>query len=391
MGLSKSRYGEIKTIRAFFDVVQYAKAIGYVKNIFNNNSSPQTDEDANPYDANPAKVDNYLADNEDLSWSGSENHLGFNVEFKSMVTRDRNFAKILRSINYYGFFGHNLATASDRFTGTKINTYGATVGELGQENFIYSEPNTYSSIVGDRNDTGNGYTIIGVDNWNQTNDKYFQAIKVYLNSENGFVHNEDSFNIGWIGVGQYMDFPQNANLSMNIKYNYDGIRSKNSISGRTITNISYCKPPNWGNYPRWTHISSGTLNAGGTIDDNWVNRYDMRSVSATGRRQWDLTWSFLDKTDTFPKTNEGNMFASNMETQRQFDVNSDLAIHGITAKPSIIGTMMTLTLGGQIPFLLQMDNTQQDFALVKIDQKGISIQQAAPQLYTIKLKLTEVW
>ena len=36
-------------------------------------------------------------------------------------------------------------------------------------------------------------------------------------------------------------------------------------------------------------------------------------------------------------------------------------------------------------------NAQQDFAFVRINQKSISIRQVAPEMYSCKLKLTEVW
>jgi hypothetical protein len=176
---------------------------------------------------------------------------------------------------------------------------------------------------------------------------------------------------------------------MNIKYDYDGIKSKNTTSGRTISNVNYYKPPDWGNYPRWTHISKDVLDAANVTDEDWVNKYDMRTVSGNGRRSWDLTWSFLSKEDTFPKISEGNMFAQAMDSIKGGHESADSLYLG--ASDSIISTMMTLTMGGQIPFLFQPDNTQQDFAFVRINQKSISIQQSAPNLYTCKLKLTEVW
>ena len=390
MALKKNRYGEVSTIRAYFDIVQYAKAIGYVKRIVNNSSTPQIDPDASPYDFNPAKVETYLADNTNDAWSDDSNHFGFNCEFDSIGVGDRNFAQLLKSINYYGFFGHNIQTATDVLTSSSFNTYGKVENELGGLEHVFANPITYTGIVGDRTDVGNGYTIIGVDGWDNTDPSRFEAVKVYVNSDAGFTHQEDSINLGAISVGRYMDFPHSTNLSLNNNYEYDGIQSKNTTSGRTITNINYYKPPDWGNYPRWSHISKAALDNTALSGDDWINKYNMKSVSGNGRRSWDLTWSFLSKEDTFPKISEGNMFAYNMESAKLDDSTAD-AIHLASFSDSIIGTMMTLTLGGQIPFLLQMSNKQQDFAFVKINKKSISIQQSAPNLYTCKLKLTEVW
>ena len=390
MALSRNRYGQVSTIRAYFDIIQYAKAIGYVKEYRNHSNIPQIDPDSTPYDFNPAKVETYLA-TEDDEGIFTADHIGFNVKFKNYAIENRNFAQLLKAINYYGFFGHNIQTASDVFTETSINTYGVAWSDdiVPVSTQVFAGPQTYTGIVGDKSDVGNGYTIIGVDDWNHSDHRRFEAIKVYIQSTSGFTDGADAFNIGAISVGRYMDFPHSANLSMNIKYDYDGIKSKNTTSGRTISNINYYMPPDWGNYPRWTHISSLALQ-NSADETGWLNKYDMRTVSGNGRRSWDLTWAFLSKEDTFPKTSEGNMFAHNMESAKLDDATAD-AIHLAAFSDSIIGTMMTLTMGGQIPFLFQPDNTQQDFAFVRINHKSISIQQTAPSLYTCKLKLTEVW
>ena len=374
MALSNNRYGEVSTIRAYFDVVQYAKAIGYVKELFSYQNSPVIDSESSPFDYNPAKVETYAVD-------GTYDYLSFVCHFKSRIEGDRNFAQLLKSINYYGIFGHNIQTASADYDQTALQCFGHD----GLQN-LFAYPQSYTEIVGDRTDVGNGYTIVGVDDWSESDSKRFEGLEVQIQSDTTFT-DSDAFNVGAISVGRYMDFPHSANLSMNIKYNYDGIKSKNSTSGRTINNINYYKPPDWGNYPRWTHISKGTLVS--TTDEDWVNKYNMKAVSGNGRREWDLTWSFLSKEDTFPKISEGNMFAHNMDKARYTDDGVDAL--SLKSNDSIISTMMTLSLGGNIPFLLQMDNTQQDFAFVRINQKSISIQQSAPNLYTCKMKLQECW
>jgi len=378
MTLSRHRYGQVSTIRAYFDIVQYAKAIGYVKEYRNHSNIAQIDPDSTPYDFNPAKVETYVVD-------GNYTYLSFMCYFKSRYVGDRNFAQLLKSINYYGIFGHNIQTAS--------SVYGKTsLGCQGHDGFqnLFAYPTGYTEIVGDRTDVGNGYTIVGVDGWDTSDSKRFEAVgvKISAGTDQTFT-GSDAFNIGAISIGRYMDFPHSANLSMNIKYNYDGIKSKNSTSGRTINNINYYKPPDWGNYPRWTHISKGVLDASGSTDEDWVNKYNMKAVSGNGRREWDLTWSFLSKEDTFPKISEGNMFAHNMDKVRYTADGVDAL--SLKSNDSIISTMMTLSLGGNLPFLLQMDNTQQDFAFVRINQKSISIQQSAPNLYTCKMKLQECW
>ena len=388
--LGRSRYGNVGTIRAYFDIVQYAKAIGYVKRIWNHSSIPTIDDSSSPYDYNPSKVETYVAYSDNDSWNG--HHIGFNCEFKNRNNLNKNFAELLKSTNYFGVFGHNLHT-SPNFRRIGIGFYGSSNSEGIMDEYaspLY--PLQFNGIVGTIDDTGNGYTISEITGFDSNDDGAFEGVKVYLYSDTAgdgaYVSGENEFKVGSISVGRFMDFPQSANLNMNIKYNYDGIKSKNTTSGRTITNVRYYKPPDWGPFPRWTHVPSDTLDLSSSTNDDWMKNYDFRTVGATGRRSWDLSWSFLSKEDVFPRNSEGNMFAQFMDTATG---GGGIDVMSLKNFDNIIGTMMTLTLGGNIPFLFQPDKEKQDFAYVKIDRKSISIRQSAPELYSVSLKLTEVW
>ena len=201
------------------------------------------------------------------------------------------------------------------------------------------------------------------------------VLYIYLTDSDLFSIN-DEINVGSLVCGRYFDFPHSANLSMNIKRNYEGIKTKNTISGRSISNINYYKQPHWGDYPAWTNIEAADAS------DNT----DFRPVSQGGRREWDLTWSFLSKEDTFPKTSEDTMAGIYDTSNGAFD-----GFDGSVHQGNIMGWLTTFTMGLNIPMLFQPDKTKQVFAKVKANQKSISIQQSAPNLYTCKLKLTEVW
>ena len=79
-------------------------------------------------------------------------------------------------------------------------------------------------------------------------------------------------------------------------------------------------------------------------------------------------------------------------TATEIEINGSADINGTDShKANIMGTLMTFTLGGNIPMLFQPSKTHEDFAMVKIDQSAITIQQVAPEMYTIGIRLTEVW
>ena len=350
MTFNKNRYGQVGTCRMYFDIVQFAKAIGYVKEY----GKFRVESDSNPYDFNFSKVGSYEV-------TESSSTLGFNVTFKSEDSPNRNFSYLVESCNYFGVFGHDFANL-DSLKRIKV---------IGRNEDDSQNTQVFSDIVGGIESYGSGYTIVGIDDFTSTGNIKSIGLEM-IAVEQGF--SDEIFDLGTISIGRYVDFPHSANLSMNINYNYEGIKSKNTISGRTIQNVNYYKSPDWGNYPKWQHIPEGSTG----VD------YDVKPVNQNGRRQWDLTWSFLSKESTFPKISEGNMFAHDI-----LDASPDSLSNG-TMDDSIVGTMSTLSMGFNLPFIFQPDRTQQDFALVKSD-KNLSIQQSAPNLYTMKLKLTEVW
>jgi hypothetical protein len=300
-------------------------------------------------------------------------------------TDNRNFAQLIRRTNYFGVFGHNIQTCDTNYNRASF----CCIGGVGQNSY----PLAYTEIVGTPYSMGNGYSIVGIDKWDQSDSLYFEGLRatVWADTDNDahFAEETSTVNIGTISAGLYMDFPHNTDLNLKINYNYDGVKSKNTISGRTITNVNYHKAPDWGAYPKWTHVPQSTIAGGTHTDDTWLNAMDMKQVNATGRRSWDLTFSYLSKSDTFNKSMEGNMFAHNMEENTAIE-SADTPRFGLT-KNNIVGTMMTLSLGGSIPFLFQPDNTKQEFAFVKLNQKNVSINQVAPELYSVKLKLIECW
>ena len=46
---------------------------------------------------------------------------------------------------------------------------------------------------------------------------------------------------------------------------------------------------------------------------------------------------------------------------------------------------------GQLPFIFQPDNTENSFIIAKFDQNSFTLQQTAPNLYSVKCRIKEVW
>jgi hypothetical protein len=377
--LSKSVYGSVRIPRIYVDYIQYAKAIGHIQQYTTHHISG---EKPNVWDFNPVKFSKYTVhdDHNDL---GSNVH--WRVRFPNYPSQDmginRQFSRFLSTMNYYGILGHNLAFDAN-------GGIERTAVVLGLENSeaVILDSDDLVGIVGNPDNCANelGYSLYEITSGIPQEDGYDEVhIYIYKDENNAGYTVGDTIDIGTFTMGRFFDFPHSANLSMNLNYNADGIKSRRTVGGSDLTDITYTKP-NWGNHAAWTHIDTDNYDD----PENALAYEDYKQVSYQGRRSWDLTFSFLSKTDTFTKSMERNMSGIyNPVKEGWLDV-SDLTGVG---KNNIIGNFLTFTLNGQIPFIFQPDNTKQDFVIAKLQSNSLSIQQSAPDLYTAKMNFVEVW
>ena len=96
-------------------------------------------------------------------------------------------------------------------------------------------------------------------------------------------------------------------------------------------------------------------------------------------------YAFQRDTGTYLEVSDIEVREVIIPTGTWFDV--DDGVH----TENIIGSLMTFTHGGNIPFIFQPDNTiKSNFAMCIIDQKSINVKRVAPDLYNIKLKIREI-
>ena len=180
----------------------------------------------------------------------------------------------------------------------------------------------------------------------------------------------DPLRLGSIIAGRSYTFPHNANLSMNIDYNADGIRTSRTLGGRDIVDVNYYKQPDWDGRPPFVATNASGLS----------------STSHIGRRSWALTFSFLTATDTFPQDMGENFMFDNV-----FDAYGESTSWANHTTENITSHFMTLTMNGQLGFLFQPDDTKGTFAWCKLRSNSFSVQQSAPNLYTCKMTFDETW
>ena len=168
-----------------------------------------------------------------------------------------------------------------------------------------------------------------------------------------------------ICTGIYYDFPHSPDLNLSLSYEYGGIKETTTKGGATLTNAFYTKPPAWGNLGAWE--------LGGEP-----------KYAKSGRRVWDLSFSYL---------NDSSVFPDNAGLANETDDDNLTLLEDDTFQ-----RVITLTQGGQLPFLFQSDNTvdatspkPDQLAIAKFDMNTFQFKQVANGVYSVKVKIREVW
>ena len=390
MALSKEIYGAVGTPRIYIDYVQYAKAMGYVKYYYGRFLDNVTGTYADAWDFNPTKTTTYQADS-----GGQYQRLGvvFNnsdietgvIPTPSLVNdslRDLQFRNLLSTINYFGLLNHNLGEYFNNANNPeqRLIDLGNTVGHSNDFQIVGHNPNI--------NDIG--YSLFGVNYFSSPEPKYLEGlyiqIKTYSADNSGILGTYPLLNLGTITAGRYFDFPVNPDLNVSINFDYSGIKSAKNISGDEMTSINYHQSPNWGNLAPWTNIDLTPYQEQGIDPQQALLDQDYRAVRKGGRRTFKLSFSYIDKEDMFPKNFEGNLSGD-------YEPITEGSPSGFTwdEDSSIVSSFLNFTLGGQIPFIFQPDNTKQDFAICKLDKASSTIKQVAHGVYSVSMVFVETW
>jgi hypothetical protein len=180
----------------------------------------------------------------------------------------------------------------------------------------------------------------------------------FYNSENP----EWDVKLGSVGLGKEYTMPHSPDLNLKLSYEYDGVKTIQTKGGSTLSNASYTKPADWGSAGAW---QLGT------------NISNLRS----GRRVWDLSFSYLSDSDIMP-----NLGVQNYEDDAE----------DILDGTDFFSQVWNRTMGGHLPFIFQPDGANADpkadgFAICRFDMKSLTYNLVANNVYNVKLKIRECW
>ena len=194
------------------------------------------------------------------------------------------------------------------------------------------------------------------------------------------------YNIGSIIIGTYYDMPHSPDLKLTMSREYGGTKTIETRGGASLSNSMWTKPPSWGNAGAWELYKGTATN---------------QELSRSGRRVWDLSFSYLDDGDLFG-ANESlafdtfkNEIADGKPPTSAFD-DDDLTGNefntNILTDYNFYSQVIHKTNGGQLPFIFQPDvNDNTNFAICKFDQGSFKFDQVANGFYSCKIRIREAW
>ena len=363
------------------------------------------------FDLNPSNyhtIDWSTGINEYATWGDLKQRIGFNTGSHTVGDLERK--------RYIAVLGHNFKQANIR--------WGFMYSRISEENPPYNDfqdmfvGNEWTEII---NATGysdyisspyNGFSMVemtGLPN----SDTQAKRLTFFMTQDDQSTRVNETA-LGAISYGTIFEMPFSSDLQLNISYEY-GVQSKESISGSSYNNVSWWQKPIWASESAWELNDIST--AGDTYlfdpsDEEFDIVHPYVKQRKSGRRVYDLTFSFISADDAFatnPNASavamEPNQFEGDT-TDTLTDVTYDgtsvqiLANNGfcnnlnLLNDHSIFARLCHATCGFANTFIFQPDKTYakpDGFMLAKIDNKNLKLEQIGVNLFRCKMKIKEVW
>ena len=200
--------------------------------------------------------------------------------------------------------------------------------------------------------------------------------------------------IGCISMGSIYKMKNAPNLSLKMGREYGGTKEFTTYNGSSMSNTMWNKPPKWGDLGAWELGNS------------------IPALSRSGRRTWDLTFSYIDDGDLWGSTQSIGIYAEQDGWDTFYPTpsgsSSDYDTDDIdTADGQMAGFNYNLltddnfffqvwhkTLGGTLPFIFQPDSNNfnpDQFAICRFKDSSLKTTQTAFNVYDISLSIEEVW
>ena len=401
MAISRDSYSSVGTPRIFVDNVQYAKAVNQVQSYIMyggvvQGQTSNTFKQDYLWDLNP--VNTIVIDQTPVNYQNSFYYISANIHFNNYQpldqfdldlweNRNKEFNWLMSTTNYFGILGHNITEVIGGHSTPKLTLRGYTQDESGTGSAIWADGTYDITCIGNggtsANPLGDGFCLVGFTDWGNSYDYGFHRLGLGIKNDANIDWSYNSvlknLEIGSFTLGTILEFPNSAQLEVEIKHSFDGVSNSKTIYGEHLVDVEYL-PPNWGKYKPWAN--TGIIDSvGGTYYE------DFREVGSYARRTWTLNFSHIDKKSIFPKEYNENLAGAWISNNDEDFASNNTDDH----QNNIVGTFLSRTFGGTIPFIFQPNKDTQEFALCVLDQNSFSVNEIAHGVYDFSMTFKEVW
>ena len=260
-----------------------------------------------------------------------------------------------QNTRYFAALGHNYASAD-----SSIN--------------IDATPNP-NDLVNAWGSSYDGFSIgTNYQGLTQNQDGSDEVYRIYMKQ------GTENLKVGCYSVGNYYDMPNAPNLSLTMNREYGGTKEFTTYNGGSMSNTMWSKPPKWGIYGAWELEGS------------------YPALSRSGRRTWQLKFSYMDDGDLWGSNQMLSNIAENITTGLGYEsgdiANSTTFNYDLLTDNNFFSQVWHKTLGMTLPMIFQQDNSNNNpdqFAIVKGVPNSLKATQSSPNVYDISLSIEEVW
>ncbi len=356
-------YQNVKTPRFYIDYLSYNKAIGNI-DISNSSAAISLHTGFNP-------------SGNTYTTTTANGKVWLNLKFTNPMPAPRTDTLNGTSTSsglFMGCLGHNAASAFE--TGMAID---ATIAYSDGDS-SYGSDSQIANWEGHATPVPlNGFTLnkkTDPDGLIDIQDIYF---RFYIGSES-----QQTINlfVKSLVFGQYYDMPVSPDLSLSMSHEYGGIKTITTKGGSTLSNANYHKPAMWGDREAWELQMA---------NDSFSTKHRY-----SGRRSWDLSFSYIADSDIEPYNYSGIKWSSDTAPSPTPSEDSD----------NWFTNVLYYTMGGHLPFIFCPDPSIEyfydtdhlwtaprtpEFAICRFDMNSFKREQVANSVYNIKVKIVESW
>jgi hypothetical protein len=250
--------------------------------------------------------------------------------------------------NFVAILGHNFLEAGAKFQIEQSDNNFSNTFDVGNSTAVVSA----SVVSGFHRPENNGWSLITFTDRTGDNDNRYWRVRI---EPSGSIYSAN-LQIGAILMGETISLPRSPDLQINRQFIFDGVTKQTSVGGQTYANAQYLSGADW-------FLDPFNLSSTRTTPD---------PLRKTGRQSWDMNFSYLADTDTFPET----LYSAD----------------GIIQGNDFYTNLIAKTHGGMLPFLFQYDNTltdgQDSFLWCRLNNEP-QFQQVANRVWNTSINLIE--